>query len=637
MSTSSEIDRSALVDEPVAGGGAGRLDRLRGWALSVGAPSRSVLAFSALLTVAFWNVPAFAPNQPKGDYDYGLLIALARQLDLSFGDRVSTTYGPLYFLAIPSVIHRGEVLVGFLLWFLLATACTAAIYQALRRHLGAPAAWGVVGAMALSSSIVPLTAVITTTFAFVVVLSIFYARDELPRWAERAYPIAMGVLVAAMLLTKFSVGLMCGPVILGAVLARHGKVLRPFLEYAISGLAALVLLWVLAGQPPLQVVEYVVRALSVGSGHAQSMGLELPGKAWEYLIAVPLILVLVLGLVTTGGGRRRWLLYLGVALGSWLLLKQGFVRHDSHSAQFFSVAMGLALVLAALKRSAVLVCAAVVSLLAQAFSFGGGLYAVDPAKSLQVFGQGLTVVASGSQRDQIVADARADLARRISLPQRFVDRIGDSTVRTAPFDYALAWTYGMNTTAILPTLLDYGAYTELLDEMNEQWVADDATGPEFIVRENTRVTLDGRFPLWDSPRTNLAQACRYELVDSDPRWQLLRRTENRCGEETPLGEVTADRFEQVPVPTSDKGIVVARVYPEQSAFEKLKSLAFRSGEFWITVDGEPHRLPLSHAEAPLLLSSPGDESLVLGGKDLASGNITMNIPGRVVFSVVNTR
>ncbi|ATE51973.1 hypothetical protein CNX65_00620 [Actinosynnema pretiosum] len=638
MSTSSEIDSTALGDEPESTTArASRWGRLRELATSWEAPSRAVLSFSALLTLVFWNLPAFTPNQPKGDYDYGLLIYLARQTGLSFGTEISTTYGPLYFLAIPNVLHRGEVLVGYLLWFGFATAATAAVHQALARTVGRNLAWLAVGVMALSSSFVPLTVVITSTFAFVVVLSLFFVREELPRWADRAYPIAMGLLVAAMLLTKFSVGLMCGPVILGAVLAREGAVLRRFLEYAISGIAGLIGFWLLAGQPPLEVVDYVVRALSVGSGHAQSMGLEIPGNVWEYVLAAPMVVVLVVALVTTDAGKRRWLFYLGTALGTFLLLKQGFVRHDSHSAQFFSVAAGFSLVVALLRRSSVLASTAVVALLAQAFSFGGGLSSsIDPSRSLKMFGEGMSVVASGGQRDRIVADARADLLNRMQLPERYVERIGDAKMRTAPFDFAMGWTYGM-TVDILPTLLDYGAYTELLDEMNEEWVVDDARAPEFIVREDTRITLDNRFPLWDSPRVNLAQACRYELVDSDVRWQLLQRIENRCGEEKPLGEVTAGAHESIPVPTSDEGLVIARFHPEQSILDKLKSTAFRSGEYWITLDGEPHRLPLSHAEAPILISAPGDDSLVLGGRELDTKNITANIPGRVVFSVVTTK
>jgi hypothetical protein len=603
----------------------------------VEAPSRSIVAFSALLTIVSWHLPAFGPTEPKGDNDYGLVIALAHQLGLSFGDEIATTYGPLYFLAIPSIVNRAEVAVAYLVWFVFMTGCLAALHQALRRHLSTAGAWVGCALVALSFAITPLTAVITATFGFAVILSVFFVRSELPRWAARAYPVAMGLLVAAMLLTKFSVGLMIGPVALGAVLAAHGRVLRSLVEYAIAGVAGLFLLWIIAGQPPLQLVQYIARALSVGSGHAESMGYERVDRVWEYPLLAGLLIVVGAGALTMRtGGRRRWLLWAGVAIGAWLMFKQGFVRHDSHSAQFWAPLFAFSCVLAAVRRSAVLACAAVAALLIQAASFGGGLWSIDPARGMQQLANGLTVAVSGSHRDTLLANARAELAAGLDVPERFRTTIGAASVRAEPFDFTLPWSYGMKP-AILPTILNYGAYTELLDEMDAKWIADDATAPEYIVREDARGTIDSRFPLWDPPRTQLEEACRYELVDSSPRWLLLHRVADRCGQERTLGEVTARAGQHVPVPRSSEGIVVARVYPDRSVKQRLKTLVFRSGELWVTIDGEAHRLPVSHEGAPLMVSAPGLESLVLNDRELSTTELTMNAPGRVVFSVVETR
>ncbi|SFW92651.1 hypothetical protein [Amycolatopsis australiensis] len=470
-------------------------ERFRAWRLLVGAPSRATLLISGLLTILTWEMPAFSPIEPKGDYDYGLAIAMARHLGLSFGDRIATTYGPLYFLAIPSTTVRAEVAIGFLFWFVFVTGCLAACFQAFQSRIGTRWAWVACAAIAVSFSIVPLTSVITATPGFVAVLAICHALGLLPKWAERAFPVVMGLTVAAMLLTKFSVGLMCGPIVLGAVLVRPGRRLREFAEYAVSGVAGLFVFWVAVGQPPAQVVQYVVRAISVGSGHAQSMGLEPTANAWEYVVAAAATIVLAVCVARVKVDGWRWPLWLGLLAGVWLLFKQGFVRHDSHSAQYFAVVFALAVLLAVLRRSAVLAVVAAVSLVAQAVSFGGGLWTIDPGRSLRTFAEGATIVASGSHRDDIQEEGGAELRKRTDVPQRFLTRIGRESLRTEPFDQAIAWTYGL-TPAILPTLLNYGAYTELLDKMNEAWIADDVNGPRFIIRENTRTTLDGRFALW---------------------------------------------------------------------------------------------------------------------------------------------
>jgi hypothetical protein len=579
-------------------------------------------------------VPAFSPTQPNGDNDYGLLIALARHLGLSFGDQISTTYGPLYFLAIPSIIARGEVIVGYLFWFVFMTASLAACFQAFRGRVGARWAWAACAVIAVSSSIVPLTSVITAATGFAVVLSLCYAAGLLPRWADRAFPIAMGLMVAAMLLTKFSVGLTCGPIVLGAALVRDSRRLRAFLEFAVAGLVGLVALWVLAGQPPTQVVDYVVRALSVGSGHAQSMGLEIVNNAWEYPVAAVVTILLLIGLARTKVAGWRWPLWIGLLCCLWLMFKQGFVRHDSHSAQYFAVMLALGVILAVLKRSAAVAAVAAVALLAQAVSMGGGLWTVDPGRSLRTFAEGATIVISGAHRDAVQEDSRAVLKQRIALPPQFPAMIGHQSVRVEPFDYTIPWTYGLKP-AILPTLLNYGAYTELLDDMNAKWIADDASGPQFIIRENTRATLDGRFPLWDPPRTELEEACRYRLVDSAEKWQLLERGPDRCGAEHELASVNVAAGQRVDVPQVSSGLVVARVYPEQSFGASLRGFLFKPGELRLTVDDESRRLPWTHQDAPLLLAAPHDTALVLGGRELSAQTFSMTAPGRVVFSVVD--
>jgi hypothetical protein len=638
LTTTAEAERPPVDDTadstadaaPAARPAAGRF-RAR-WRLLEG-PSRLVLGFSALLTILTWEMPAFSPTQPAGDNDYGLLIALARHLGLSFGDEISTTYGPLYFLAIPSIIARGEVAVGYLFWFVFVTASLAACFQAFQRRIGTRWSWAAVVLLAVSFSIVPLTSVITAATGYVIVLAFCYASGMLPRWAERAFPIAMGILVAAMLLTKFSVGLTCGPMVLGAVLVREGRRLRGFLEFAISGLVGLVALWIIAGQPPTQVVDYVVRALSVGSGHAQSMGLEGSDNFWEYPVAAVVTIVLLIAVLRTKVPGWRLPLWIGLAACLFLMFKQGFVRHDSHSAQFFSVMLALGVVLAVLRRSAAMAAVAVVALLAQSVSVGGGLYAIDPAKSLKTFADGTSIIVSGGYRDDVQEASRAAIKQRVGLPPQFPGLIGDKSVRVEPFDHTIAWTYGLKP-AILPTLLNYGAYTELLDDMNAKWIADDASAPDFLIREDTRITLDGRFPLWDPPRTSLEEACRYEFVDAGGKWQLLKRVANRCGGERELTSMTVAAGQRVEVPQVANGLVVARVYPDQSFVDKVESFLFKPGDLRLTVDEESHRLPWTHADAPLLMAAPGDKALVLGGRELAAGTFSMSAPGRVVFSVV---
>jgi hypothetical protein len=57
----------------------------------------------------------------------------------------------------------------------------------------------------------------------------------------------------------------------------------------------------------------------------------------------------------------------------------------------------------------------------------------------------------------------------------------------------------------------------------------------------------------------------------------------------------------------------------------------------VSLDGESFRLPWTHSDAPLMVSAPQDPSLALAGRPLDAKTLTMNAPGRVVFSVVSKK
>lgn len=615
-------------------------------------PDRLTLLGAAVITVLTWFLPAFAPNLPTGDYDYGLAVALAHHMGLDFGTQIATTYGPLYFLAIPSTEARGGILIGYLCWFVFVTGTLTAIYQALSRKLQPWQAWAFCAAIAVSFSIVPLTAVITATVGYSAVLSYLYAAGRLPRWAHAAFPYAMGILVASMVLTKSSVGAMCAPIALGAVLSSGHRRVRALLGYLASGLLGLLALWLLAGQRLGGLFAYLWTSASVGGGHAESMGLEVPGRQWEYLVVAiggAAVAVGVWKLRTTG---TRWPLLIGLTLGMWLMFKQGFVRHDGHSAQFFAVLFTLACLVAVARRSKGFVALAAVLLVVQAASFddiqatgpnavaktklNGSVWSIDPARNVQLFGGGLANALSGSTRAQTAALSRKALQSQNALPPEFVRAIGKGSVHAEPFDYALAWSYGLRPD-ILPTIVNYGAYTPELDDIDRKWIADDATAPQFIVRQQTTTALDSRFPLWDPPKTELEEICRYRPVKTSAKWELLRRGEDRCAAPRQLAGATVAAGQRIHVPKVSNGILVASVYPRRSLAGQAKATAFRAGELRITTDFGNHRLPWPHAGSPLVLDAPADSAATIGGKKISTSTFSMNAPGRVEFSVVPIR
>src|SRR5436305_1154631 len=181
----------------------------------------------------------------------------------------------------------------------------------------------------------------------------------------------------------------------------------------------------------LAVVVNVFVALALAYAVLRLLGLRL-GFVWSVVIAVPLVLVfnvvvfqdgrllpevcvlvgvLVAAVATTRFARpsQRWLLVGLVALVAFVLFKDGFVRHDAHSVQFFGffALLPLAFLPAWTPRQALaLVIAPVVALL--------GIANVDL----------IALVAPGSRIDEI-ADV-AHLARSQSERRRLIEGHGQN-------------------------------------------------------------------------------------------------------------------------------------------------------------------------------------------------------------------
>ncbi len=91
-------------------------------------------------------------------------------------------------------------------------------------------------------------------------------------------------------------------------------------------------------------------------------------------------------------------------------------------------------------------------------------------------------------------------------------------------------------------------------------------------------------------------------------WQVLSRTDNRCGSLIPAGTVEAKSGQTIRVPEPGAGeVVFVRIHGlENGGFERLRSFLYKPGLRTATIsDGDTYRLVRATASDGLLLRSKG--------------------------------
>lgn len=561
------------------------------------------------MVLALLTAPAvsFRPG-PGLDASWQAALHMAANQGVAFGDRMVFTFGPLGFLSQPVVYLTWTGALAALYVAALQVALCVTLVSVLRRVVAVMPAVAVAFVAASASSALRAPELAA---AVVTVVAISALRGDFSPRAERVLVVVGGLVAGSHLLVKANTGVTAMAV--GAVTAwfvgRRGW--RSEAVFGGAAAAALVAGWLLTGNQLADLGRFLALSADVVSGYSEAMGGEITERTGHHLLAV----VVVLALVTLAWvcsrrmtrSRKVGLLLVGAV---WLYgaLKHGFVRHDFHDVFFFAGALLVATALAGAGRDwripggglAVLLVVFMVA------SDTGSVGLVDPLPALRALGTETLTFASADRRDRATRRARADLRRAYGLTTATVVLLEDRTVHIHPWEASVAWAYPTVQWRPLPVHQAYSAYTTGLDSFNAEFLSG-PSAPERILTE-TRA-IDSRNPDWESPRMVLAMLCHYRELAVQPRWQVLGRVEDRCGEEVPLGTVETRVGRPVPIPgTGGDMIVVARVRGlDDAPTYALRSTLLRIPEVHATLDGRRrHRLVPGTAAGGLVMSAPAD-------------------------------
>jgi hypothetical protein len=560
------------------------------------------------LVVAVLTFPTLPLTPTPGlDPSWGAGLQMATHDGLVFGRDVIFTYGPLGFLAVPTLWYQdlGAAAVAYTA-IVHILACTLVLWAALRIFDRLFAV--VVAVFACSFLGSPLV-----TIALILAASVAAGRAG-PR-LRSAFPPAIGALAAFALLLKLNLGieiLLLGGVALLADPPRRGMV--QLAQFAGAFFAALILLWLAAGQPLGALTDYISLSRSVISGHSEAMVLSDPGSSGNALLAIGagVAATVATWVLNRDLGQRRRLALTGlIALFSFVSFKEGFIRPDhGHVALFISAIVAAWFVLGWKRPLAWPGIVSLVAVLAVSANFSSG--AIDPIAHIEAARDLTRTMLLPSHRYAATNAGRSAIEAKETVDPAIIAAIGDRPIHVSPFQTSVAWAYGLNWRP-LPVFQDYLAYTPELDRENTDALRS-SRAPSLILRELDTGVVDGRYSGFNPPRATLTMLCTYSPSLINGYWMLLHRTAYRCGQERPLTSESGRFGTPIPVPTAPPGsLTIARLRGVGvSGLERVRTLLFRAKPRYVeftrgnlsTASAANFRLVPGTAEDGLLISAP---------------------------------
>jgi hypothetical protein len=594
----------ATVQRPLSSaGGWSRLIAAWPWLAVV------LLVYLTWPTQSLWPSVGLDPSWQAG-------LHLLAHGGVSFGS-VVYTYGPLGFLSVP---------VFYFTW----TAVLSLAYLAVGK--------AVLAAALLRSTRLSFPGWLAVLLAFLalalpgndfLILAVFLwcvrVLEEPAAFAGKQWLVpTAGALSALQLLVKLNYGATSL-----AITAIAVWWLRPFrwkAEALLAGsfLVTFIVLWAAERNSFEALPLWIHEAFDVAVGISAGVAIEEPGREWEYFAAAVILAAITHLLWRHSAGverRRRTSLFAVYGLFCFSFFKEGFVRHDAHSALFFGAC---AVACLALAWRSPLRWAAVATLAATAIAGGAAsdwrrpfLY-LNPVESVQRMADsagaadnGLKATFNPRWRRNELAAARTAMRKSLAVDPRMLRDLEGRTVLIDPYEITTAWVYGFRWRP-LPTLQTWLGYTPFLDGQNARLLSS-RNAPDRILRQSGPGRLDFKTPEIESPAYFLAILCHYKQARADGQWQLLVRTVNRCRPPRLIRSVDAGPDELVTVPTSPKAgtLVFARIHLQKSFFD-LRSVL------------------LKPARTPLITINEGGVYHLLSGT--AADPIVMRVPAATGFS-----
>jgi hypothetical protein len=540
-----------------------------------------------------WPIISIVPSTgPDASWMAGLYMAHGE--GLQFGRDIVFTYGPLGFLEVPVLYEQAMWIVAFLYQALVHVALAVSLIWVARRAFPLPIA------VAACYSLLVIDRLAGAVVLLAFIWCLVALDDRAPRFSVPLVTVVGGLLAGIELLAKANYGLAILAFATLTVLGLPERRRNVPLFAAVAG-GAFAASWMASGQSPSEVLEFGARSAQMISGYSNSMGRDILVVDWELLgaIAAMALLFIAAAVATWQDPLPRRLVSLAlVALFSFMTFKQGFVRQGlGNTPEFFILIAGAGIAVASrlprvpYRAAALGLAVPLVGLALTALPSPSLRDSLKPEAHLQFMRQGLDALLVPGERERLIAQARSWMRSSYRLNPDIVRDLGDRPVHVDPWEAGVAWAYALNWHP-LPVMQSYSAYTPQLDELNAAALSG-PDGPSAILRHRTlepgddsRGSIDDRYPGWESPAAMRAMLCNYRAVRTSAHWQLLDRVAHRCGLPRLIAVVHSTTGSRIPVPPppGPRDVVFARIDGiGVEGWESVRAVLYRARERTVTL------------------------------------------------------
>jgi len=577
-------------------------------------PEGSVWWIAALAIVALVCLSRGFEIEPVRDgldpsYTYAMNHAAAQRL--AWGHDFVSSHGPYGFYL--STLDMADLpLRKLILALILAGGAGLAATLLVWRETGLPLWLRVVSLVLLVYAFT--IQVVEYQVLSLLVLVLLLAMREPSAGGLAAFGLA-GLLAGFCLLIKFSLGF-GGLLTVAIACLPTGRLWLKASRVVIAGAGAVIGLlggWLLYRGTPDGLRDFLSTGWDMARSYSSAMSLELPNSDISLLLYLVWLMLLV-GWVVSWRARRPLVSLTVFAMPLFVAWKHSVVRQDAHAE--ILVLFGLFTMLVLLLDAAVLErwsrSLPVVALLTALLATPWYLLPAEELERVRVAGEGacstgpledsliqpfrlcgLRSLASwrnpDTMRKRLQAEADAELRHEV-LPASTRARIGSASVDIYPWEISyvpanrLVW-------ANRPMPASFNAYTASLDRMNAAFFESDRR-PAYLlwhalpwytsaVGRVPLLSIDGRYLLWDEPRTLRSILDRYDPVEMSPTLLLLQtRSDRRFRGEEPLGRQVVDWNTWVETPATT-GVLLAHASIKPRAVGRAMRTLFRESAIYV--------------------------------------------------------
>jgi len=186
------------------------------------------------------------------------------------------------------------------------------------------------------------------------------------------------------------------------------------------------------------------------------------------------------------------------------------------------------------------------------------------------------VLADDNNLEKTIAERKKIIRQFYNVSNKTLEIIDQNSVDIFPWDIALLWAYNLNWSP-RPVFQSYTAYTPYLDNINSEKIEKDP--PDYILYSFK--SIDGRYPLYDEPKTTLTLLKYYSYEKSDNKFILLVKKNHIYYNESQISCIDSKLDEWIEIPQTNGGVIIAYPFLNYTAIGLIKKVLYKADPLFI--------------------------------------------------------